>query len=1248
MTVWMADDVGNFVALGQNNCMSPQLPSSLQEILKKHQTDEFVGRQEHLSLFRENLELPLNNPGRRFVFSLFGQGGVGKSFLLRRLRETVERLGGLTAVSDETRQDVPSVLGHLADQMAAQGRELKNFATRYRAYLERRHELEADPEAPKGLPVLIGRLIGKGGLHLARRIPLGGAAFELIEDDAAADLLGDVASYVTRRLSNKDDVQLILKPVEVLTPLFLQDLQKVAADNLIGLFFDTYERTGYFLDEWLRDTFEGRHGSVAPNIVIVIAGQHELDKNLWAPYEGLVARLELELFTEGEAKEYLGRRGINDESAVRLILELSGRLPLLVAILGTGAPIGSHIAEPTDTAVKRFLKWVDEPEKRRVALDCSLLRHFNRDILSVVAENPNSSELFDWLIEMPFVLSRSEGWVYHSVVREQMIRQKVHETPEGCENLQEKISRYYSQAQEKLELSGVAKFRNKKWQSLRLDELYHRLCGKPDSQFQFVIVGYLAGLGTDAAFAREWAFTVQQAGHDIDSSDLEDLGLRLVSAVEDSKEKRYEDVAELFTYLLDHRDVPSDLRSTLLSQRALYFTSSDPQRALGDLEEALRLEPEQVFAWFQRGVVNEVLGRAEDAISDFDKVTRLSPTLGQAFLFRGRILKRLGRFDEALDDLQRSHGVDAHLKHAAWKEIGRIYLERKEAPEASAAFVETIHAYPACPEGWTGLIQAYSLTYQRLEIPKLIESVHVDAKNADVIGARSLAFGKAKFHHEALSGFSRAIELNNQIDWFYLNRGYAYFSLRDFEKALNDYDQVLSLDHESVLALFKRADVYREQERYDESLRDYERISEVDGETVWVRMGKARVYSDLRNYKAALEEADAAILLDDGEKAFLLRAEILIYFDRHDDALEEINKAVDIERSADSLASRGDVKRRLGRLEESLKDLDEAITLDGACGRAFYCRGLTKKSMGLYTEALDDIRHIIELDRSNEHRAQVELGNIFTEMNKTDKAINAFKKALMCEPDCDRSWIGLAQVLRKKHKPERVPALLRAMSFAKADRSSVFRSRGLALRRTGYLEEALVEFGKGIALDASDVWTIVERAETNYELGYYERMARDFERVFEIEPARRTQANINLGLALCNLGKYGEAIEVFSYSAEGECARVYNTAVARFLWKGSREGHAAVVQAQEFLVNVRENKRAISFYGLGGLEALEGHRDQAVDYLRQCLEINPNLKKWVKHDPAWRALHEDPGFQSIINDTAELPAEIEHAWQSTV
>jgi hypothetical protein len=75
-------------------------------------------------------------------------------------------------------------------------------------------------------------------------------------------------------------VALVREPVETLTPLLVQGVNALAEERKVVLCFDTWERTGIHLCDWLRGLLEREE--LSANAWLVIARRH-LPGDEWAP-----------------------------------------------------------------------------------------------------------------------------------------------------------------------------------------------------------------------------------------------------------------------------------------------------------------------------------------------------------------------------------------------------------------------------------------------------------------------------------------------------------------------------------------------------------------------------------------------------------------------------------------------------------------------------------------------------------------------------------------------------------------------------------------------------------------------------------------------------------------------------------------------------------------------------------------------------------------------------------------------------
>jgi len=88
------------------------------ERLQRRRDVSFVGREEQCSTFRRNFvyEVP-----EHLIFALYGQAGIGKSFLVERYREIARENGAVTALTNEAEataireRSIVRAMGRLAE-----------------------------------------------------------------------------------------------------------------------------------------------------------------------------------------------------------------------------------------------------------------------------------------------------------------------------------------------------------------------------------------------------------------------------------------------------------------------------------------------------------------------------------------------------------------------------------------------------------------------------------------------------------------------------------------------------------------------------------------------------------------------------------------------------------------------------------------------------------------------------------------------------------------------------------------------------------------------------------------------------------------------------------------------------------------------------------------------------------------------------------------------------------------------------
>ena len=431
---------------------------SIRDLRDAKRRQSFTGRQAELNTFRQLL---LSDEAEYALLHISGVGGIGKSSLLGQYRRIAQELGYPVAQVDlQVNFGVVEILRTLRAQF--EGRYFPAFDKALGTYNQVEGRLQSTAGALSD-----GMISG-----LREGVPFGLGAL-------AVDTVGEerIKNWLYQHLP-PGNADLYLHADRILTARFAEGLNElVARTRKAVILFDTYELASAAQDAWLRDIF--LDSDLSSDVLLVLAGRDRLSA-MWREWSSVLLTLELAPFSDTEAREYLGRRGITAPHLVDAILSITGRFPWSLALF-TDAPnvqeMGAEELEETAAfhnlsamLVDRFLSQVyDDGEMRELVYLCAVPRNFDFDVIRALWGRPDVIEPLDRLRRYSFVRVRDDGrWSIHSVVRQAINQRLKSQTPQRWEELNRNAVSFYRKRAEEWPLYSD------EWRWLSLESLYHQ------------------------------------------------------------------------------------------------------------------------------------------------------------------------------------------------------------------------------------------------------------------------------------------------------------------------------------------------------------------------------------------------------------------------------------------------------------------------------------------------------------------------------------------------------------------------------------------------------------------------------------------------------------------------------------------------------------------------------------------------------------------------------------------------------
>ena len=207
-----------------------------------------------------------------------------------------------------------------------------------------------------------------------------------------------------------------------------------------------------------------------------------------------------------------------------------------------------------------------------------------------------------------------------------------------------------------------------------------------------------------------------------------------------------------------------DLYDALNTRAGAWEAKGDIDKAIMDLDEAIRILPKNLIAYINRGTYRAAKGDLDGAIADYDSSIKVNPYVSVTMVLRGNLWRRKGDYVRALADYDRAIHLEDRLG-IAWN---AACLTRAIANR------ELDRALDQCNKV-VGLSKSEAVVYvsrafvrlRRGEFPAAIadadKAMSLDAKQAEALFIRGVAKLRSGQTAEGQADIKAAEALNSGV-----------------------------------------------------------------------------------------------------------------------------------------------------------------------------------------------------------------------------------------------------------------------------------------------------------------------------------------------------------------------------------------------------------------------------------------------------------------------------------------------------
>jgi len=256
-------------------------------------------------------------------------------------------------------------------------------------------------------------------------------------------------------------------------------------------------------------------------------------------------------------------------------------------------------------------------------------------------------------------------------------------------------------------------------------------------------------------------------------------------------------------------------------------------------------------------------------------------------------------------------------------------------------------------------------------------------------------FFEKQNYADAVTQYSKAIELDPNSAKIYIARAAAYEKIDSVEKAAIDYRRASVFLRKKSDVSFKSGKLFNSIGKYNEALSMLNLATLKNKKNAQYYSQKTYSYLQLKDYNKAIEVADSALAIKKSSIEYYYRGLAFFRTEKFQPAENDFTMSLSLNKNdINSYLARANLYLNQDKLDNAMSDANRIIELDSKNTEAYIIRSKIFVKRLEYPSAINDISKVLIIEPDNMEMYQLR-GNYYQQFNQHINAITDFSKAIL-------------------------------------------------------------------------------------------------------------------------------------------------------------------------------------------------------------------------------------------------------------